>query len=233
MFILVLLWCFIDLRACEIPTMTTIEQVEDVQECLSNHVELLNEHLKEFYIYSKSVNKQYEKLYEEGMLCKELTTMLTSSQMPKHCTKSYNERVQSFNQVSYQNKRLSKKIKKLTQQKIAIQLKKDLLESAYDLIIKRGKETLKLIDSMNETLRSIDKYTAIIEDMQRNKQKYVACVMLESLKEEIDKFDKSLKTSETKEASSSLMKLKKIYQRKQEEAPYCRAKNSSKIYLSP
>lgn len=148
--ILLLLLSLIALQACEITNMTTVEQVEDVRECLSKRVEFIDEHLKEFYTYSDSVIKLYKKLNEEGKLCKELKTTLTYNQMPKHCRISFTKRVQRFNQVSYQHIRLSKKIKRINEQKIAIKLKIDLLESAYDLIIKRAKANLKLIDSIED-----------------------------------------------------------------------------------
>ena len=210
------------IKACEIQAIINIDDVKDTQECLSEHLELVENRLKEFYKYTMNVEKVYKSLIEEDELCKELNTMLTVSQIPQHCNHLYKVRFEQFRTVSSQWDRINKQIKTIKNQKEAIGLKKDLLESAYDLIIYKGRENLQLKKSIDLTIQKIGKTVKELEILNKGKEKYVTCLILNYLKEDIQLFNTKVEKQENKEAKESLMKLKFIYIDMKKEASYCR-----------
>lgn len=216
------LLCLSQIEACHIDKITTKSDVKVAQKCISKQLKVIKEHLDDFYIYENKVKKVYEKLKREGSVCTELRSMLTVNQVPKHCNLSYKTRFMEFDRVGYQWADISKKIKKIKNQKIALGLKKNLLESSYDLIIKRAQKNYQLKTSIDSTMEKIEKTEKMLKELNENKDEYIACIMLELLKNKIEIFEKELKNNFDSETQKSLNKLEHIYLMMKREALFCR-----------
>jgi len=133
---------FIQLQACNVENLTTKEQVEDAQKCMIKRLEALDKHFKTYDIYTGKVKEKNIKLNREEAICQKISLVYSATGINKkdydNCRSLYKMRLQEFTDVTEQWQRLSEKIEQTKNQKDAIELKKELLKSTYDLIIKRN-----------------------------------------------------------------------------------------------
>lgn len=134
---------WIEVNACNVENLSTKEQVKDAQECMIERLEKLDKHFKTYNIYTGKVKEKHLKLINEEAICLKISIMYKDTGINKkdnnNCKSLYKMRLSEFMDVTEQWQRLSEKIDETKNQKDAIELKKDLLESTYDLIIKRNK----------------------------------------------------------------------------------------------
>jgi len=134
----------LEVNACTVENLTTKKQVEDAQKCMIERLEALDKHFKTYDIYTGKVKEKHLKLIKEEGICLKISVMYKETGINekdyKNCRSLYKMRLKDFTNVSEQWQRLSEKIDKTKTQKDAIELKKDLLESTYDLILKRNNQ---------------------------------------------------------------------------------------------
>lgn len=134
----------VEVNACNVENLTTKKQVEDAQKCMIERLEALDKHFKTYDIYTGKVKEKHLKLIKEEGICKKISLLYNKTGVSekdyKNCRSLYKMRLKEFTDVAEQWQRLSEKIDKTKTQKDAIELKKELLESTYDLILKRNKQ---------------------------------------------------------------------------------------------
>jgi len=219
--IMILVSFLIKLQACEFKSITTKVEVEGIKECLYERLVLIDNHMNQYNSYTLKVAETYEKLREEGDICKELNSVLVYSQVPEHCKYSYAYRYKVFDRLDSQWIRLSQKVKTLKNQKIAIELKVDLLVSTYDLIIEKGKKNLKLKASIETYIQEVDKTLKEIKKFTKHRQRYLTCVTLDNVKQKIHKFSNNINKHHNKELIKTLNGLITFYKDKKSRAIYC------------
>lgn len=133
---------FSSLNACDVENLKTKDDVEKAQKCMIGELEKLDKHFKNYDIYTGKVKEKHIKLNQEEALCQSISIFYQETQMNEkdynNCKSLYTMRLKEFTEVTEQWQRLSEKIKETKNQKTAIELKKSLLKSTYDLIIKRN-----------------------------------------------------------------------------------------------
>ena len=132
---------------CDFGTIKTKEDVEKVQECLISHLEILEKSFTNYDVYEKEVLAKHKSLIQEEAICKKIEFIYTNSKKKesyessyKECMDLYKERLKQWTDVAEDYARIRKKYKESKEKYELIELKSQLLKSAYDLIIKRNKK---------------------------------------------------------------------------------------------
>jgi len=130
---------------CDFETVKTKEDVEKVQECLISHLETLEKSFTNYDVYEKEALAKHKSLIQEEVICKKIELIYTNSKKKKsyeasykECMDLYKERLKEWADVTESYARIRKKYKESKEKYELIELKSQLLKSAYDLIIKRN-----------------------------------------------------------------------------------------------